>query len=114
MAKNSLLSRALSPEADTALQQLGKNIRRARIRRGIKQAELAERAGMAVPTLRRLESGKANVGLAVLVQVLEILGLIDQIGNIAHPDTDTLGKALEEQQLRQRVDSKRVDDDLDF
>ena len=115
MAKGSPGLKAVSPAMSRLLDRLGENVKRARMRRGMKQAELAERVSISRPTLRKLERGDPTVSLAVLVQVLDVLGLADQLSRIADPDEDALGKALEETRMRRsRVDGPRRKKTLDF
>jgi len=115
LAKGSPGLKAVSQEMSILLKHLGENIKRARMRRGMKQADLAERLSVSRPTLRKLECGDPTVSVAVLVQVLDVFGLADQLAHIADPDMDALGKALEQTSLqRTRVDSPRRKDDLDF
>jgi len=115
LAKGSPGIKAVSLEMSGVLNRLGGNIKRARMRRGIKQGDLAERVSISRPTLRKLERGDPTVSLAVLVQVLDVLGLAGQLHHIADPDADVLGKALEEAGMqKKRVDSPRSKDHLDF
>jgi transcriptional regulator with XRE-family HTH domain len=53
-------------------QFLGERIKAARLRKNIKQDELASRAGISVPTVARLEAGKGS-SLSSFVKVLQIL-----------------------------------------
>jgi hypothetical protein len=64
--------------------------------------------------LRKLEKGDPTVGLGALVQVLEVLGLLEQFSHLADPDRDDLGRALESRQRKSRVDIKARKEDLDF
>ncbi len=114
MTKDSLADQALSPAALDILEKLGQGIKTARARRGIRQQELAKRASMSRVRLRKLEKGDPSVGLGALVQILEILGLLEQFAAVADPGRDTLGQALEARQRKNRVDSKPKEDDLDF
>ncbi len=114
MAKDSLADKALSPAALDILEKLGQDIRTARVRRGIRQEDLARRALMSRVRLRKLEKGDPSVGLGALVQILEILGLLEQLSGVADPSRDTLGQALEARQRKGRVDNKTEKDDLDF
>mgnify|MGYP001557670261 CR=1 FL=1 len=113
-----MADKALSPQALKVLQMLGKHVAKARIRRGIKQADLAKRTGMSHVRLRKIERGDPTVGLGGLVQVLDVLGLLEDLAKVAHPDTDLLGKALEDASQARRVRvSDRNDnriDTLDF
>jgi len=93
---------------------LGQGIKTARSRRGMRQEDLANRASMSRVRLRKLEKGDPTVGLGALVQVLEILGLLEQFSYIADPGRDELGLALEARQRKSRVDIKAKKEDLDF
>ena len=114
MAKDSLADKALSPVALDLLARLGQGVRIARIRRGIRQEDLAKRASMSRVRLRKLEKGDPTVGLGALVQVLDILGLLEQFSRLTDPSRDELGIALEARQRKGRVDSKKRKEDLDF
>ena len=114
MAKDSLADQALSPAALGLLARLGQGIKTARTRRGIRQEDLARRASMSRVRLRKLEKGDPTVGLGALVQILEILGLLEQFARVADPGSDELGQALEARQRKGRVDSKPRKEDLDF
>lgn len=57
------------------LQQLGARLRAARAARGWTLDELAPRVGMSVSTLSRLESGKRQASLELLVPLTRALGV---------------------------------------
>jgi transcriptional regulator with XRE-family HTH domain len=114
MAKDSPADKALSPLALDLLQRLGQGIRTARSRRDIRQEDLARRTSMSRVRLRKLEKGDPTVGLGALVQVLEVLGLLEQLSHVADPGRDELGLALEARQRKSRVDIRKERDSLDF
>lgn len=89
------------------LAQLGKDIQRARRRRRLTTTMVAERAQISRPTLLRVERGDPAVSLGVYGTVLWVLGLGDRLGQIAASETDLVGLGLEEEQLPQRVSSRR-------
>lgn len=95
------------PRVSRALTELGRSIRLARTRRGLSSTLLAERAGMSRPTLRAIERGDAGVTLGAVANVLNSLGLIEDLGRVAQ--VDTIGRQLEEAKLdaKQRVRTKR-------
>ncbi|WP_426748572.1 helix-turn-helix transcriptional regulator [Myxococcus faecalis] len=92
---------------------LGANIRRARLRRGMKQADLAKKTGLALGTLKRLEEGSPTTAISAYFVVLWALGLEREFVNLASPDRDEEGKTLEaaHQPTRARA-SSRLDDDF--
>jgi transcriptional regulator with XRE-family HTH domain len=90
-------------EASERIKQMGHRVRLARTRRGWSIAEAAAKAGINRNTLGALELGKPGVAIGAYVTVLWILGLERTLDGVAHPDTDTHGKALEVSRRPQRV-----------
>jgi transcriptional regulator with XRE-family HTH domain len=78
---------------------LGQRLRAARLRRKLTQAILAERVGVTVPTIRKLEAGDASTSLSVLLRTLAVLGLEQDIEHIAREDA--LGRELQDSELKQ-------------
>jgi len=89
-----------------AVSRLGENIARARIRRGLKQADLAKKTGLAVGTLKRIEEGSPTTALSAYFTVLWALGLEREFENLGSPDRDEEGKTLEAARQPKRVRSK--------
>lgn len=87
-------------------RDLGKRLRRARLRRGITSTELAAKAGVSRNTLSALENGKPGVTLATFATVLWALGLDGTLDPIANPDLDTHGKTLETSRAPKRARTK--------
>ena len=85
------------------LQHVGKNIRTARIRRNLTILELANRVHVDERTISRLEKGDPSINFKNLVTVLMVLGLEDSVFDIADPNADELGRALELQKQPKRV-----------
>lgn len=88
---------AQSPPAAVAetLTQLGGKIRTARLRRRMTIQDLAERVGVSRRTMGEVERGKATTAVAAYLGALWALGLIGQMRDVADPDRDEEGKALE-------------------
>ena len=86
-----------SPPAavEEALERLGTNIRTARLRRRLPQAELARRMGVSRFVVADIERGKPTSGVAVYLGALWVLGLLGQMREVADPDRDEEGKILE-------------------
>lgn len=62
------------------------------------QEVMAERVGVSVPTLAKLESGDPSTSLATVLRVLTVLGLAADIDLIAAQDA--LGRELQDNALR--------------
>ena len=94
--------------SDTAIiKKLGERIRAQRIRQVIKQEELAERSGVALSTIRRIESGQA-VSLQLFISVLRTMGLLENL-ELLVPETKISPLQLQKLQGRKvkRIRSKK-------
>ena len=85
------------------LQQVGQNIKTARIRRNLTILELANRVHVDERTISRLEKGDPSINFKNLVTVLMVLGLEDSVFDLADPNADELGRALDLQKYPKRV-----------
>ncbi len=85
------------PRHRRAAAAMGQRLRLARVRRRMRAAELAERAGVSRMTIYKLEHGDLSVGLGVLVRVLGVLGLDADLDLIARDDE--LGRRLQDAAL---------------
>lgn len=83
-------------------------MRDARKRRRLPTAIVAERAQISLPTLRRVERGDASVGFGTYATVLWVLGMSERIGQLAAPETDSIGLSLEGERLPKRIRLKRT------
>lgn len=79
------------------LREIGENIKLARLRRKLSSQQIAERAGIARRTLYGIERGHPNVTIGNYAQVLSVLGLADDLLNVAKDDT--LGRKLQDAEL---------------
>ncbi len=67
-----------SADDDAALAAIGQGVRRARVDAGLRQADLAARAGVGANTVSRIETG-LSVSTVLLVRVLRELGLLESL-----------------------------------
>lgn len=66
-----------------ALEKMGGNIKRARLRRNIRAELLAERAGISVDTLTSIEKGVSTVSIGAYAAVLAVLEMDNDLEIIA-------------------------------
>ena len=99
-------SNILFPRALKAATALGENIKLARLRRKLSAQQVAERADISRPTLTSIEKGNPNVSLGAYIRVLFVLGLEQDIINIARDDE--LGRKLQDAQLIVRSRAPKI------
>ena len=87
----------LLPRIQRILEELGDNIRLARLRRKLSAAQVAERAGMGRTTLTKIEQGHPGVGMGQIINVLKVLGLEEDLLLVAKDDA--LGRKLQDAKL---------------
>jgi transcriptional regulator with XRE-family HTH domain len=95
---------------DKILSELGENIRLARLRRKLSTEQVAERAGISRPTLYEIERGKSTVSIGNYAQVLSVLGLENDLVNVAKDDL--LGRKLQDAKLmvKERAPKRKSED----
>ncbi len=69
-------------------KKLGMNIQIARKRRKLSLVELSAKSSVSKTVLRRIEGGDVSVGFGKVFNVLDALGLLTGISDIASPDLD--------------------------
>ena len=97
----STIGTVLPRRAANNLRIVGEQIRLARLRRNLSIAQIAERASCSPLTVMRVEKGTATVAIGIYLRVLFALGLDQDILFLAKDDT--LGRDLQDTQLKQRA-----------
>jgi DNA-binding XRE family transcriptional regulator len=77
-----------------ALLRFGKRIRLARIRRKLRQEDLASQIGRARATVVAIEKGSPTTEIGAYVTALWALGLLQELDLVADPGLDRDGQAL--------------------
>ena len=87
----------LLPRLSKILEELGENIKLARLRRKLSAAQVAERAGISRSTFWQIEKGMPNVSMGYYAQVLFVLGLEKNIASMCADDA--LGRKLQDAEI---------------
>lgn len=85
------------PRFQKTLEQMGENIKLARLRRKFTTILVAERAGIDRSTLYQIEKGSASVSIGAYFNVMRVLGLQDDFLKLAADDE--LGRKLQDLKL---------------
>jgi len=96
----------LLPRAQKPISALGENIKLARLRRKFSAEQVAERANISRPTLVSIEKGNPNVSIGAYVKVLSVLGLENDIMEVANDDK--LGRKLQDAKILVRKRAPRI------
>lgn len=95
--------RSTPPAVKRAARGLADNIVAWRKLRGLTQAQLADRAGIARATLARFEQGEGGISLDSLLRVLRALGILENLDRALDPYESDLGRLRSKEELPRRV-----------
>lgn len=90
-----------------ALARLGSRIRMARIRRKLRQEDLAAQIGRTRATVAAVEQGSPTTEIGAYVSALWVLGLLQELDLVADPGLDRDGQALSFSAADKRVRLRR-------
>ena len=98
----------ISPKTVQILEQMGEQIKLARLRRRLSADLVAERAGISRATLWNVEKGSPSVAIGIYAAVLHALGNMDSDFLLVAKD-DELGRTLQDLELpvRRRAPKKQ-------
>ena len=97
----------VSPKTAEILEQMGEQIKLARLRRRLSAELVAERAGISRATLWNVEKGSPSVAIGIYAAVLHALGNMDNDFLLVAKD-DEFGRTLQDLELpvRRRAPKK--------
>ena len=99
-------------EVVAALADIGQGVRLARLRRRQTARELADRVGISLRTLQKLERGDPGVALGTFATALWVLDPLQPVREAVSPQSDRVAAALEASRVPKRA-RRRREDDLD-
>jgi transcriptional regulator with XRE-family HTH domain len=94
-------------QVNKALSKLGNDLKEARIKRRLTMELVAARAGITRSTLSKAEKGDASVSIGIYAKILFVLGLVENLYNLADANADEVGRILESENLPTRVRYKK-------
>ena len=92
----------VSPKTAEILEQMGEQIKLARLRRRLSAELVAERAGISRATLWNVEKGSPSVAIGIYAAVLHALGNMDSDFLLVAKD-DEFGRTLQDLELPVRL-----------
>ena len=88
MPKTARALRQLPPATAGAIEKLGADLAVARLRRKESLRSWAQRLGVTVSTLQRLEAGDPSVGIGIVATALWLIQRDGELRNLAAPEHD--------------------------
>jgi len=90
-----------------AVEKFGNDLSLARRRRRFSQQSMAERIGISVSSLRRLEKGDPGISWGTIARALYVLGEINKLNDMLDTANDNIGLILMDEQLPQRIRKRK-------
>ena len=113
MTRKNFLAAAPPYEVEQAITRLGRDLRTARLRRNLTVRQVAEKIGTGPRAVMDAEKGKPGTGLAVYTALLWAYGLLRPFRDLADPQADSEGFALDQLARRKHARSGRgLDNDF--
>jgi transcriptional regulator with XRE-family HTH domain len=101
-------AKRVPPAIRRANRSLAEDISAWRKLKGLTQAQLADRSGIGVATLARLEHGEGGASVENLLKVLRALGVLDNVLRALDPYESDVGRLRASQTLPQRIRPRRL------
>lgn len=100
----------ISDSVPGRLRELGARLRAARVHRGLRQEDVAEKLGFSRATINAVEHGSMTTAIGVYLSVLWVYGLDQEVDVLADPglDRDGLALSFDVGQKRVRVDKRHA------
>ena len=93
----------MSPVIVKSSEHIGNHLSTWRRIEGITARELAERAGVSVDTIGRLEHGDPSVGLGKVLAVARVVGILSQVEESFDPASTERGRLRLQESVPKRV-----------
>ena len=90
-----------------AVMKFGRDLSLARRRRRFSQESMAERIGISVSSLRRLEKGDPTLSWGTIARAMYVLGEIEKLNQLLDTANDDIGLVLMDEQLPRRIRSRK-------
>jgi DNA-binding XRE family transcriptional regulator len=88
MSRESKSILLIPEQVKRSLVNLGESLAIARVRRKQSQKDWANRIGVSIPTLIKMERGDPSVSMSVYATALWMIGRSSELGSLAAPESD--------------------------
>ena len=95
--------KVVSSSAHIAFEEIGQSLKTWRRIYELKATQVAQRAGISLGTLSKIENGDPSVSAAAFLEVVRSVGLLDTLIDSLEPLNHDLGRARVTESLPKRV-----------
>jgi len=93
----------ITQSVNNAFAEVGAHLSTWRKIYSLKAAQIAQRAGISLGTLHKIEKGDPTVSVAAFLEVVRSLGLLDELVDSIDPLNSDLGRARVNESLPKRI-----------
>jgi transcriptional regulator with XRE-family HTH domain len=93
----------ITKSVNNAFSEAGASLKTWRLLYELKAVQVAERAGISLGTLSKIENGDPSVSAAAFLEVVRSLGLLDKFTESLDPLNHDLGRARMTDNMPQRI-----------
>lgn len=97
------MKRKLPVSIRSGLKKLGEDLKKARLRRRLKMSVVADRAGISLETLAKIQKGNSGVSMGNYAAVIFAVGLGIKWMGLAGIEHDNMGRMLDEERIPMRA-----------
>ncbi|MCF6246334.1 MAG: helix-turn-helix domain-containing protein [Desulfobacula sp.] len=97
------MKRKLPVSICSGLKKLGGDLKKARLRRRLKMSVVADRAGISLETLAKIQKGDSGVSIGNYAAVIFAIGLGTKWMGLAGIENDSMGRMLDEERIPMRA-----------
>jgi transcriptional regulator with XRE-family HTH domain len=97
------MKRKLPVSIRSELKKLGEDLKKARLRRRLKMTVVADRAGISLETLAKIQKGNSGVSIGNYSAVIFAIGLGTDWMGLAGIENDRMGRMLDEERIPLRA-----------
>ncbi len=97
------MKRKLPVSIRSGLKKLGDDLKKARLRRRLKMTVVADRAGISLETLAKIQKGNSGVSIGNYAAVIFAIGLGTKWMALADVENDSMGRMLDEERIPKRA-----------
>jgi len=98
-----LCMKKISRSVNDTFTEIGKSLKTWRLVYALKATQVADRAGISLGTLHKIENGDPSVSAAAFLEVARSLGLLDTLAESLDPLNSDLGRARVTENMPKRI-----------